>query len=168
MTRADAYRMIDGAGKGSLFYRIVLSPDPKGEDQRRDLDMRDLTAQTMQALEEKVRGPVLWVGALHADHAPHRHIHVVAIVPKRLFVKDFQFLRARASQACREQRRFLDLGQSQKRERPYPVPYFAKTRPSSRMRDWPASSGGSAGMSPSLHKCTCPSCSATHVHSIRD
>src|SRR3954470_14998752 len=83
MSRTEAYRMIDEAKKGSLFYRIVISPDPKGEDERRDLDMRDLTTQTMQALEEKVRAPILWVGAMHADHAPHRHIHVVAIVPKQ-------------------------------------------------------------------------------------
>src|SRR3954470_11882276 len=37
MTRDDAYRMIDGAGKGSLFYRFVVSPNPKGADQRQDL-----------------------------------------------------------------------------------------------------------------------------------
>src|SRR3954469_20210777 len=37
MSRTEAYRMIDEAKKGSLFYRIVISPDPKGEDERRDL-----------------------------------------------------------------------------------------------------------------------------------
>src|SRR3954466_10376313 len=126
--------MIDESDERSLFYRFVFSPNPKGADQRRDLDMRDLTIQTMHALEEKVRGPILWVAAVHADHAPHRHIHVVAVVPKRLFVKDFQHLRARANQACREQRRFLDPGRHQMRERPYPVPYFAQPRPSATTR----------------------------------
>src|SRR3954454_6062792 len=106
MARIEAYRMIDEAKKGSLFYRFVLSPDPKAEDTGRDLDMRDITFQTLQALEERVKKSVLWVAAVHADHAPHRHIHVFAVVPKRLFVKDFQHLRARASQACRQQRRF--------------------------------------------------------------
>src|SRR3954454_20352496 len=147
MTRADAYRMIDEARKGSLFYRFVLSPDPKAEDTGRDLDMRGITIQTLQALEERVRRSVLWVAAVHADHAPHRHIHVVAIVPQRLTVRDFKFLRHRTTEASRQQRRFLDLGQHQKRDRLYPVPSFAKTRPSPRTRDWTASYGGSAGLS---------------------
>src|SRR3982750_5032295 len=38
MSRADAYQMIDEAGKGSLFYRFVLSPNPKGADNTHDLD----------------------------------------------------------------------------------------------------------------------------------
>ena len=48
MTSREAYRMIDQAGKGSFFYRLVLSPDPIGEDTRQDLDMRALTLHTMQ------------------------------------------------------------------------------------------------------------------------
>src|SRR3982751_5066206 len=55
MPRADAYRMIDEARKGSLFYRFVLSPDPKAEDTGRDLDMRGITIQTLQALESVSR-----------------------------------------------------------------------------------------------------------------
>jgi hypothetical protein len=168
MSRADAYRMIDEARKGSLFYRFVLSPDPKAEDTGRDLDMRDITIQTLQALEERVKKSVLWVAAVHADHAPHRHIHVVAIVPQRLTVRDFTFLRHRTTEVSRQQRRFLDLGQHQKRERPYPVPYFAQPRPSSRMGDWVSQQGGSVGPNPSIHTCACPRCSTTRVHSIRD
>src|SRR3954447_1122578 len=150
MARIEAYRMIDEARKGSLFYRFALSPDPKKEDTGRDLDMRDITFQTMQALEERVGQPVLWVAAVHADHAPHRHIHIVAVLPKRLFVKDFQRLRGRAGQACREQRRFLDHGQNQQRERLYQVPSFAKPRPSATKRDWSYSAGGSVIPNPSL------------------
>jgi hypothetical protein len=173
MTRADAYRMIDEAGKGSLFYRFVLSPDPKAEDTGRDLDMRDITIQTLQALEERVKKSVLWVAAVHADHAPHRHIHVVAIVPQRLTVRDFTFLRHRTTEVSRQQRRFLDLGQHQKRDRLYPVPFFAKTRPVARTWDtssksWASQQGGSVGPNPSIHTCACPRCSTTRVHSIRD
>jgi hypothetical protein len=167
-SRDEAYRMIDESDEKSLFYRFVFSPDPKKEDTGRDLDMRDLTVHTMQALEERVGESIVWVAAVHADHAPHRHIHIVAVLPKRLFVKDFQRLRGRAGQACREQRRFLDHGQNQKRERLYQVPSFVKTRPSSRSKDWTVSYGGSAGLNPSLHRCTCPGCSTTRVHSNRD
>src|SRR3982750_283430 len=121
MARIDAYRMIDEANKGSLFYRFALSPDPKKEDTGRDLDVRDITLQTLQALEEQVRKSVLWVAAVHADHAPHRHIHVVAIVPQRLTVRDFTVLRHRTTEVSRQQRRFLDRGQTQQRDRLYPV-----------------------------------------------
>src|SRR3712207_1562006 len=51
MERHEAYRMIDDATKGSFFYRFVLSPDPKREDNNQDLDMRDIARQTMLALE---------------------------------------------------------------------------------------------------------------------
>ena len=54
MTSQEAYRMIDQAGKGSFFYRLVLSPDPIGEDTRQDLDMRALTLQTMQVLDARL------------------------------------------------------------------------------------------------------------------
>src|SRR3954453_2430580 len=141
-SRDEAYRMIDDSDEKSLFYRFVFSPDPKKEDTGRDLDMRDLTVHTMQALEERVGESIVWVAAGHGDHAPHRHIHIVAVLPKRLFVKVFQRLRGRAGQACREQRRFLDHGQNQKRERLYQVPSFAKTRPGAKSKDWTASYGG--------------------------
>src|SRR3954451_22297879 len=167
-SRDEAYRMIDESDERSLFYRFVFSPDPKREATGRDLDMRDLTVHTMQSLEERVGEPILWVAAVHADHAPHRHIHIVAVLPKRLFVKDFQRLRGRAGQACREQRRFLDHGRSQQRERLYQVPSFAKNRPSERRQTRTYSHGGSVIPNPSLRTCACPSCSATHVHSIRD
>jgi hypothetical protein len=43
MGRDQAYRLIDEAPKGSVFYRFVLSPDPKKEDMRRDLHLREVT-----------------------------------------------------------------------------------------------------------------------------
>jgi len=127
MDRHEAYRMIDEAKKGSLFYRFVLSPDPKNEDHNHDLDMRDIAMQTMQALEERLGQSVLWVGAIHADHAPHLHAHLIAIVPQRLYVKDFEILRQATTEASLEQRHFLDLAQTHERKRPYPLPAFAAT-----------------------------------------
>src|SRR6266566_6313557 len=54
MGRYQAYRMIDEAEKGSVFFRIVISPDPKGEDTKQDLRLREVTEQTMDALEERM------------------------------------------------------------------------------------------------------------------
>ncbi len=109
MGRYEAYRMIDEAEKGSLFFRIVISPDPQQEDTDKDLFLRDITEQTMQRLEDRFQKHLQWVAAEHNDHAPHRHVHVIAIVPGRLQVQDFQLLRQTATQAALAQRKERDL-----------------------------------------------------------
>jgi hypothetical protein len=113
MEREEAYRMIDEAEKGSVFFRFVISPDPKQEDTEKDLHLREVTEQTMQALEERLHKEVQWVAVEHNDHAPHRHVHVVAVVPGRLQAQDFQLLRQAATAAALEQRRQRDLAREQ-------------------------------------------------------
>src|SRR6266568_8866842 len=93
MGRYQAYRMIDEAEKGSIFFRFVISPDPKQEDTKQDLRLREVTEQTMLMLEERLHKQVSWVAVVHADHAPHRHVHVLAVVVGRLQVQDFESLR---------------------------------------------------------------------------
>lgn len=127
MERQEAYQMIDEASKGNFFYRFILSPDPKKEDHNHDLDMRDIARQTILALEERLGQSILWVGATHDDHAPHLHAHLVAIIPQKLTVKDFNMLRQATTGAALEQRHFLDLIQNYERERPYPLPSFASS-----------------------------------------
>jgi len=109
MGRYEAYRMIDEAEKGSLFYRIVMSPDPKQEDTEKDIFLREITERMMQSLEDRFQKHLQWVAAEHNDHAPHRHVHIVAIVPGRLQVQDFQLLRQTATQAALAQRKERDL-----------------------------------------------------------
>jgi hypothetical protein len=182
MERSEAYRLIDEAGKGSLFYRFIISPDPKREDRNHDLDMRDITTQTIQALEDLIDAsePIQWIAATHADHAPHLHTHVIAVVPKRLYKADLEYLRYQATKASLEQRRILDLQHYRERERPYPPQKFAfpsrrfasfqkqyipGTRGSSKSPSWHARG---PYLKPQLHTCTCTRCFAAHIHSIRD
>src|SRR5438094_1737632 len=99
MGRWQAYRMIDEAEKGSVFFRFIISPDPKQEDTQQDLRLREVTEQTMDALEERLHNQVSWVAAVHDDHAPHRHVHVVAVVAGRLNAQDFESLRQAATAA---------------------------------------------------------------------
>ncbi len=114
--RWQAYRMIDEADKGSLFFRFVISPDPKQEDTAKDLHLREITEQTMQTLEQRLHKEVSWVAAEHDDHAPHRHVHIVAVVAGRLNVQDFQALRQTATEAALEQRHERDLAREQKEQ----------------------------------------------------
>src|SRR6266851_5088731 len=118
MGRYAAYGMIDEAEKGSFFYRFAISPDPKAEDTDKDLFLREITQQMMQSLEDRLHTQVQWVAAAHDDHAPHRHVHIVAVVPERLQVQDFQTMRTTATAACLEQRHQRDLArEQQERER---------------------------------------------------
>ena len=198
MDRYEAYSIIDEAAKGAYFYRFIISPDPKREDHNHDLDMRDIAMQTMLALEERLGVPIQWLGAVHADHAPHLHAHLIAVVPKRLYVKDFMALRAKATEACLEQREFLDLVRYHERERPYPLPTVAaahrdtaRTRYTGQTTDVPGLKYARFGQSQyartqakqqthafrpaprgrpfrELALCTCPRCQAVHVHTTRD
>ena len=50
--------MIDEAEQGSVFFRFVISPDPHTEDTQRDVHLREVTAQTMLSLEERINKQV--------------------------------------------------------------------------------------------------------------
>jgi hypothetical protein len=184
MDRQAAYRIIDEAGKGSIFYRFIISPDPKREDRNHDLDMRDITTQTIKALEDLIEAqePIEWIAATHSDHAPHLHSHVIAVVPKRLYKADLEYLRHRATAAGLEQRRILDLALFRERERPYPLQryggpsrnlysfqkrYMGSTRGRSSSLRHTSGSYGSY-IKPYLRTCICTHCFAAHIHSLRD
>src|SRR5512147_740251 len=73
MERSDAYGMIDEARKSDILFRFVINPDPKSEDNKRDLNMREITENTMLKLEEIAGTTVLWTAAIHAEHTDKRH-----------------------------------------------------------------------------------------------
>jgi len=112
--RGEAYTMIDQADKNSYFFRLVISPDPKSEDSGKNLSLRELTEKTIQSLEDRFRRPLQWVAAIHADHAEHRHVHAIAIVPERLQVQDFKRMRSAATAAALEQVQQLVLAREQR------------------------------------------------------
>lgn len=116
LTKREAYWLIDTAKTGSLFFRIVISPDPKQEDTGRDLYMPQIIEQTMLSLEERVGCLVPWLATEHSDHAPHRHVHVLAALPGKLTRADLQALRQTATQDALGQRQERDLaGQARAR-----------------------------------------------------
>jgi hypothetical protein len=116
MERGEAYRMIDDAGKGTVFFRFVISPDPAKEDAEKDLLLNEITVQTMQTLEERLQNHVSYVAAEHDDHAPHRHVHVIACVNGRLNTQDFQALRQTATETALLQRQERDMARQQQQQ----------------------------------------------------
>jgi hypothetical protein len=108
--RLRAFEMLDRQpqGRGTSYFRFAISPDPRAEDIRRDLDVRALTSRTMRELEDRLGRSVEWVAALHDDHADHRHTHVLAVVRGSVRSDDLRALAAEATSVAREQRRRLD------------------------------------------------------------
>jgi hypothetical protein len=141
MGREQAYRLINEAREGSFFYRFALSPDPKLEDTKRDLHLREVTEKTMQTLMARLKQEVAWVAAEHDDHAPNRHVHVVAVVKGKLHTRDFQAMRQRATEAALFQRKERDFAREHQ-SRPRLARY--QTAPSF-TREFPIYSAKGAG-----------------------
>jgi hypothetical protein len=151
MERDQAYRMIDEAGRGTNFFRFIISPDPKGEDTRKDLFMRQITEQTMLRLEERLQMPLQWVAAEHNDHAPHRHVHVIALVAGRITEQDLEELRITATSAALFQRKERDLTAQKKQGRFVKSRTYQSVRPARNL----------IGFKKSADLQTCPQCGHT-------
>jgi hypothetical protein len=121
MELTQAYEMIDGAGQGSLFYRLVISPDPRTEDAERDLPLREIVEKTMLYLEDRFQKAVPFVAAEHDDHSPNRHTHILAVLPGRLSTQDLAALRGVATEAALFQRQERDLAQTRQIQGQLPV-----------------------------------------------
>lgn len=117
MDRQHAYRMIDEAAKGTAYFRLVISPDPEKEDTEKDLHLAELTQQTMLTLEDRLSKEVPYVAVEHDDHAPHRHVHILALVKGRLTTQDFQAMRQTATDAALFQRQERDQAREQQQQK---------------------------------------------------
>jgi hypothetical protein len=109
MERGEAYRMIDEEVElGNIAYRIILNFDPEKEDTYKDIYLQDITQETMIGIENVVGQPVQWVASLHDDHTALRHVHILAMLPRKLRKHELPFLRGIATEAALEQRRQRD------------------------------------------------------------
>jgi hypothetical protein len=147
LSKDTAYQMIDDAPeKRRYYYRIIISPDPRREDSYRDLDLENLTIETMLKLEERLGHPLQFVAAIHDDHSPHRHVHTLVIHNgRRLTREDFAMLRNYGKQRALTKRRFLDrrrrLALLRARSRSYkpPFPYARRDQTKGQSYDRQAS-----------------------------
>jgi hypothetical protein len=108
------YRQVNHAGRGTAFFKFMISPDPKREDNLKDLDLRHITRRTISKMEKAVGRRLFFVAAVHnADHTPLRHVHGIFIVHGRLSKEHFRALcQVARSESTREallQRRARDL-----------------------------------------------------------
>ena len=168
MGRAEAYQCITEAPKGTYFYRLKLSPDPKTEDRKRDVSMHKLTRAMMKGLEKRLKTAIAWVAALHNDHTDIRHVHILAVIPRRLQTYELEFLIREATALSLVQRRLLDRGVSR-----LPWQEDAPTRPlqmgkytAHRYQEKNQSHHllQAKGVSNPQSVCSCPRCHMPHAH----
>jgi hypothetical protein len=100
----QAYQLIDDASPNTTYYRLALSPDPKREDGPKDLRLRLVTESMMQLLDDRFNASIPWVAATHENHSPHRHVHILALLPRKLTRDDLLALRTQATEVCQQQR----------------------------------------------------------------
>jgi hypothetical protein len=183
LSRYEAYQWIKDAPEGTYFYRLKLSPDPGGEDTKRDLKMQQLTRTMMQRLAKRLKTPIPWAAALHDDHTDIRHVHILAAIPRRLHPYELECLIKEATQLCAQQRRSLDRGMSRLPWHAPPVQQPLTTGKSPALP--PLSAGSLAGSVAHRHalshslphwgrppniaqtSCTCPRCHFPQTHDRR-
>ena len=111
--KKQAYQMIREAPRGTVFFRLAISPDPKREDVKRDLDLRSMTRKTILTLEKHLQKRIQFIATEHSDHSPNRHIHAIVMVRlnrgERLRIREYKLLREAATESAILQRRALDL-----------------------------------------------------------
>jgi hypothetical protein len=112
ISKQDAYRRID-AQRGMTYFHLKINFHPEREDTRKDLNLRDITRQSMMALEERLQRPIRFLAVEHNDHTPLRHIHALVLVKlsrgERIGIEDWKVCREVATEQARLQRRALDV-----------------------------------------------------------
>jgi hypothetical protein len=108
--KEDAYRFIEA--RGMTFFHLKLNFHPEREDTRKDLNLRDITRQSIAALEERLQRPIRFLAVEHNDHTDLRHIHAIMRVKlrrgERIGREDWKVCREAAAEQARLQRRALD------------------------------------------------------------
>jgi hypothetical protein len=100
ISKYDAYRMIDRAGRGTTFFRLIISPDKLLEDTGNRLNMRDVTAETMGKLQKIIgsKRPLNYFGIEHAN-TENRHVHAIFFHRGRISKEQLRELRTAATRA---------------------------------------------------------------------
>lgn len=99
-------------GDGQYFYRMVLSP---GAEKDSDVNLQEWTRDTLLELEEKY-GEFPYVAIEHRDQTDYAHVHVVAVLDKKLDKDDLENLRDVGSEIYDLRREWYEPTLTQARE----------------------------------------------------
>ena len=107
--KGAGYELIDYAPKGSVFFRMIYSPDPKREDTYKDLPIQRIFEQTLRELSVRLGKHIDYLAVLHDDHADIRHIHSILVLRGKIRSADIKALRAFATKAALLERQARDV-----------------------------------------------------------
>lgn len=99
MEKDEVYDRLEAAD-GAYFYRFTLAP---GEGRHVETDLHDWTRHVMDHLEERA-GSCDWIAWEHCDHSNHDHVHVIAVLDRRLDRDDLREIREHADDVWQRER----------------------------------------------------------------
>src|SRR5918999_1071277 len=111
LSKQQIYDRIDKAPRGVVFHKFVINFHPTKEDTRRDLNIWEITRNTLAQIKTQFGDSVPFVATIHDDHTLLRHVHGFFIVDGRLPKEEFAKIKGLwkvASFEVRRQRRRLD------------------------------------------------------------
>ena len=122
VTKQYAYDLINGAPRGTVFYKMTINFHPRKEDTRKDLDLHHITSLTVREMQARIGRDVPFIATVHDGHADTglRHIHAVCLVQGRLSKEEFAKLKTlwqTASAEVRLQRKLRDRALQRRRTR---------------------------------------------------
>jgi hypothetical protein len=112
LSKEGAYQLID-AQKGLTYFHLKMNFHPTREDTRKDLNLREITRQTIATLEKRFQRIIRFLAVEHNDHTQLRHIHAIVILKlargERIGWVDWKACREVATEQVLLQRRALDI-----------------------------------------------------------
>jgi hypothetical protein len=122
VTKQEAYALINGAPKGTIFYKMTINFHPHREDTHKDLDLQHITSLTVREMQSRLGRSVPFIATIHNGHIKTdlRHIHAICLVQGRVGREDFAKLKTlwqTATAEVRLQRSIRDRVQERQRTR---------------------------------------------------
>src|ERR687891_569880 len=68
LSKQQIYEMIDATRRGAVFHKFVFNFHPTKEDTRRDLNLWDITRNTLAHIKSQLGDAVPFVATIHDDH----------------------------------------------------------------------------------------------------
>src|SRR4051812_22825788 len=86
VTKQYAYDLINGAPKGTVFYKMTINFHPHREDTHKDLDVQHIASLTVREMQLRLGRSVPFIATIHNGHAKTdlRHIHAICLVQGRV------------------------------------------------------------------------------------
>jgi hypothetical protein len=128
VTKQYGYDFINGAPKGTRYYKMMINFHPEKEDTYKDLDLQHIASVTIREMQRRIGRDVPFIATIHDGHANTdlRHIHAICLVRGRVSKHAYAKLKTLwkvSTVEVRRQRRARDRVREKRRTR-----FLAKAR----------------------------------------